>query len=178
MADTSDVERLKSVIIEHVAKDVLILTDNVEKLTEQLSQVGNMLKLLEQNTEKQFDVAAKQIMEFLVAQEKHLAEIADARTKQISLTVSDNVEKILHGKFDTYQKSVDSALEKFQSANVAAVQNLHKSYNEAEARINEAGRSPEKPGDGSTKKMLTIAVVALSATTTLAIVTGLFMFLK
>jgi hypothetical protein len=162
MGDNNEVERLKSVIIEHVAKDVLILTETVDKLNEQFVQVNNMLKLLEDNTEKQFDLAAKQITDFLVAQEKHLADIADARTKQISLTVSDNVEKILHGKFETYQQTVDKALDKFERANVAAVESLNSSYKETEAKIREAGLSGNQT-ENKANKYLTAATLALSA---------------
>lgn len=161
MGDLSDVEKLKSVIIEHVAKDVLILTDSVDKLGEQLQQIGNLMTLLEGNTEKQFDVASKQILDFLVEQEKHLAEIADSRTKQISLTVSDNVEKILNLKFERYQQTVDTALEKFERANIAAVDSLNNSYRETEAQIKNTV-SPNSKGD-STHKVLTAATLALSA---------------
>jgi hypothetical protein len=162
MGDNNEVERLKSVIIEHVAKDVLILTENVDKLSEQVVQISNMLKLLEGNTEQQFDLAAKKITDFLVAQEKHLADIADARTKQISLTVSDNVEKILHGKFETYQQTVDKALDKFERANVAAVESLNSSYNETQAKIKEAGLSGNQ-SENKSHKYLTAATLALSA---------------
>lgn len=168
MSDVTEVERLKSVIIEHVAKDVLILTENVDKLSEQLGQVGNMLKLLESNTENQFDLAAKQITAFLVEQEKHLAEIADSRTKQISMTVSDNVEKILNTKFENYQHAVDKALDKFESANVAAVDSLNASYKETEAKI-KSGQFG-KPEENKFGQLLTGATLLLSAVSVAGII--------
>jgi len=157
---THEIERLKSVIIEHVAKDVLLLTDNVEKLNTQLELTGNLLKLLESNTEKQFDLASKQILDFLVEQEKHLANIADSRTKQISLTISDNVEKILIEKFETYQQLVSKALEKFNTANVAAVESLNSSYNNTEKKMKEKLLS--NPNKNKTEKILMAAILILS----------------
>lgn len=172
MNAVTDVEKLKSIIIEHVAKDVLILTETVDALNEQLAQTSNMLKLLEGNTEKQFDLAAKQITDFLVAQEKHLASIADARTKQISLTVSDNVEKILIEKFDAYQQMVDKGLEKFERANVAAVESLNNDYKATADKIRKFGnvsdRSQEKGQNYVTLSILLL--LSVIATGTIALV--------
>jgi len=162
MPDITEVEKLKSVIIEHVAKDVLILTEKVDTLNEQLTQVGNMLKMLEGNTEKQFDLAAKKIIDLLVEQEKYLADTADARIKQISLTVSDNVEKILNGKFENYQQSVDKALDKFKTANVAAVESLNSAYMDTETKI-KSGHLSKPDASKSTKILATVNLVLSAA---------------
>lgn len=172
MGDLTEVEKLKSVIIEHVAKDVLILTETVDALNEQLVQTSNMLKLLEGNTEKQFDLAAKQITDFLVAQEKHLADIADARTKQISLTVSDNIEKILNAKFETYSQTVDNALDKFERANVAAVESLNVSYKNTAAKIKASGQF-DSQNVNKANNYIPIAALALSVTAVVGIIYSL-----
>jgi len=168
MVDINEIERIKSVIIEHVAKDVLMLTEKVETLNEQLDQVSNMLKMLEDNTEKQFDLTAKKIIDLLIEQEKYLADIADARTKQISLTVSDNVEKILNGKFENYQQVVDKALDKFKTANIAAVESLNSAYMDTENKI-KTGHLP-RYGESKSTKILTVLNLVLSAASVAGII--------
>lgn len=146
MSDISTVEKLKDLIIEQVAQDVLILSDNVNKLNGELKETQAMVTLLNQSVSDNFDLAAKQITDFLVEQEKHLAEQATDRTKQITMNISDGVEKILQEKFNNYTKTVEEALTKFGQLNEEAVKSLHDNYLETQEQFKAVNESKPKKG--------------------------------
>lgn len=140
------VERLKSIIIEHVAKDVLLLHGEVEKLNDQLKETKDIVKQINSDANGYFDNMAAKVIELIENQEAHLQKIAEQRTAQVEMNISDRVEKILNDKFNAYTEQAEKAHnelveitdglnQRLEKANTAAIDNLKAHYMEAKNAI-------------------------------------------
>lgn len=134
-SSVDDLTKLKDLVISHVAKDVLMLTESVDDLKEKTVEIKAVLEQVESSSEGYFDNLAKKLIELLTEMEGELAKVAEARTNQITMTVSDNVENILNKKFTAYQGSIDQALSSFNTMNVKAVDQLSSDWQAASQAI-------------------------------------------
>lgn len=175
-SNVDDLTKLKDLVISHVAKDVLMLTENVDDLKEKTVEITALLKQVNESSEGYFDNLAKKLVELLAEMESELAKVAEARVNQITMTVSDNVEKLLNEKFQTYQKTVDKGLESFNEVNGLAIDKLKSEWKTASKTINTLGNAdPKAAANKYAGGKLVIVAIALQ-TVTLAAVAASFVF--
>lgn len=166
------VDALKDIIIESVAQDVLILTDNVEKLKEGITDLQALFSQIETSAIGHYDNLSKNVIELLDEQEKALAKIAEERTNQVKLNVADNIEKILNKKFDEYQVKINEALANFDKVNKQAVDELGKNWTEANDAIKTFKNTEQKPVVAANKNVgakLVYAAIGLQLVTLAAV---------
>jgi len=139
MTDTnvSDLEKLKDLVITHVAKDVLLLGDSIDKLKQNTEESKALLKQINTESSGYFDNMASKILQLLKEMEDEMRESSKSRVSQISMNVSDNIEQILIVKFKDYQQTIDAALQNFDTVNKQAVESLNKSFIAASETIND-----------------------------------------
>lgn len=177
------VERLKSIIIEHVAKDVLLLHGEVEKLNDQLKETKDIVKQINSDANGYFDNMAAKVIELLEKQEEHLQVISEQRTTQVEMNISDRVAKILNKEFETYTGLTDKLKKEFEEftgsfekaskdlnemsddlnsrlekANKAAIENLTGHYIEAKSAMQKMAEQQASKASG--KKVALVAAVA------------------
>lgn len=105
------IERLKTIIIEHVAKDVLLLSESVDGLNTGLLETKELIKQITDDANGYFDNMAEKVIELLTKQEEHLQSVAEQRTTQVEMNISDRVAKILNDEFKNYTDQVKKAVD-------------------------------------------------------------------
>lgn len=161
-SSVDDLTKLKDLVISHVAKDVLILTENVDDLKEKTGEISALLNQIHESSEGYFDNQSKKLIDLLVEMESQLAKVAEARTTQITMTVSDNVEKLLNDKFKNYQETIDKALADFGEVNKKAVSSLNSEFNSASEAINGFKQSDSKKPSSCGKLIIATIVLQLA----------------
>lgn len=175
-SSVDDLTKLKDLVISHVAKDVLMLTDNVDDLKEKTVEITALLKQVNESSEGYFDNLAKKLVELLGEMEGELAKVAEARVNQITMTVSDNVEALLNKKFQAYQETIDKGLESFNEVNGRAIGKLKDDWMTASEAINNLGSSDNKvPANKIAGGKLVIVAIVLQVVT-LGAVAASFIF--
>lgn len=171
-SSVDDLTKLKDLVISHVAKDVLMLTENVDDLKEKTGEISALLKQIHDSSEGYFDNLSKKLIDLLVEMEGQLAKVAEARTSQITMTVSDNVEKLLNDKFKNYHETIDKALADFGEVNKQAVSSLNSEFNSASEAINGFKQNDsKKPSSGG---KLIVATIVLQLAVLAVVGAGLF----
>ncbi len=168
MSDSSvdDLTKLKDLVISHVAKDVLMLTENVDDLKEKTVEITALLKQVNESSEGYFDNLAKKLVELLAEMEGELAKVAEARVNQITMTVSDNVEALLNKKFQAYQETIDKALASFNEVNGLAIDKLKSDWMTASEAINTLGNTdPKAAANKNTSGKLVVVAIVLQVIT-------------
>lgn len=141
------VERLKSIIIEHVAKDVLLLHGEVEKLNYQLKETKDIVKQINSDANGYFDNMAARVIELLKKQEEHLQVISEQRTTQVEMNISDRVAKILNKEFETYTGKVEKASEDFNEISENLTGKLKKEFEEFTGNFEKASKDLNEMSD-------------------------------
>lgn len=175
-SSVDDLTKLKDLVISHVAKDVLMLTENVDDLKTKTVEISALLKQLNDDSGNYFDNLAKKLIELLVDMESELAKVADARINQITMTVSDNVENLLNKKFQAYQETIDKGLESFNEVNGLAIGKLKSDWKTASEAINTLGSADNKSAANKIASGKLIAVAVALQVATLVAVAASFIF--
>lgn len=176
MSSTEDITKLKDIIISHVAKDVLLLTENVDSLKELVGDTKNVLEQVSNSSDGYFDNLSKKVIDLLVEMESELRKTGEARVNQISLNISDNIEKILIESFKEYKEESDKAISSFNDVNKKALDSLNDSFNAASVSLNSLKeKTLEQPANPKTSGKLVLAVLGLQVFT-LAALAASFVF--
>lgn len=170
MSSAEDITKLKDIIIAHVAKDVLLLTENVDSLKELVADTKNVLEQVSSSSDGYFDNLSKKVIDLLVEMESELRKTGEARVSQISLNISDNVEKILLSNFKNYRSEIDAALTDLRAVNNKAIDSLKDSYNEAsQSLVNLKNKTEEPAAKIKTSGKLMAVVLGLQIVTLAAL---------
>lgn len=176
MSNNQEIGNLKEIIISHVAKDVLLLTDNVDELKVLVSETKQILDQVNDSSSGYFDNLSSRVIELIKEMEVELRKTGEARVSQISMNVSDNIDKILREKFEAYKNETEKALEDFRKVNKEALSCLDQNFNTAKAAIDNF--DAEKNGNSTNKNISgkMIGVVIVFQLITLAAVAANFIF--
>lgn len=165
------VNKLKDIIIASVAKDVLLLIDNVSDVKESVEEIKNLQQLIKESAGSYFDELADKLLSLVSNMEKELSSLGEARTNQISLNVSDNINKILIDSFSEYKKEINEALENFNKVNDKALESLNNSYHETSSAM-------AKLSSNNKKSLLMPAIISMQAITMIVCIILIYMVAK
>lgn len=152
--NTENTQALKDAIIAEVARDVLLIKDEVTELRSLVTQLKESLPAL-------FDLLKAGTIETLEEINKGILEAGGERIDYVRGQLSVFLEQALTNGLDGHSKRINGVIEQLEKQSNVAARNLRNHYDEVAAGM-EAVRDRQQKSSISTGLKVTIAAVTLA----------------